>query len=74
MAVFKMKVYGGYVGNKSSISYHFDKNQIIEAPSGEFPEEIAEESKKISVDILGKDVETSAIEPKVEKRGRKKKK
>jgi hypothetical protein len=49
MAKFRMKYFGSAEG-KSGKTYHFDKDQIIEAKEGEFDEVtadlVAEEKKK----------------------------
>jgi len=68
MAFYKMKLFGSYTGLKSGIAYHFDKDQIIEAPQGEFNNSIAEFSEKREIEVSGKHVETAAMNPKAEKR------
>jgi hypothetical protein len=71
MAIHKMKLFGSYTGLKSGITHHFDKDEIIEAPEGEFHESVAEIASKREVEISGQKVETASIQPKVEKRKRK---
>ena len=72
---FKMKYYGSFAGLMSGKSYHFDKDQIIEAPEGDFDELTGlVESTKRTVNISSTEVETAAIAPQTSKRGRKKKK
>lgn len=50
-----MKYFGSVDGKASGLTRHFDKDQIIEAPEGEFDEATAdvltEEVEKKSVDI-----------------------
>lgn len=66
-----MKIFGMLQGNKTGKDYLVSKDQVIEAPDGEFHEDDAYIVERKSVSIAGEDVETAAMEPKVERRGRK---
>lgn len=44
--IYKMKYFGSATG-KSGMTYHFDKDQQVEAPTGEFSKEVADEVKPV---------------------------
>lgn len=72
---YKMKFFGSLVGRKSGKKYRFSKDDIIEAEAGEFDElsaEILDDSSKRTVEREGKEVETASLNPKHEKRKRRK--
>lgn len=57
MVKYKFKYFGSSVGLVTKSIYHFDKDQIKEAPLGEFSEDIAEvlpETKKVVVKTKAK--------------------
>ena len=72
MVKYKMKYGGGIDGKKSGRYHSFNKDQIIEAPEGEFSELEAEVIKEVaekkSVEVSGKEVETASVKPKSQKR------
>lgn len=75
---YKMKFYGSVDGKVSGLTRHFDKDQIIDAPEGEFDETSAEildekagkdlEEKKEAQITEGKKAETASFKSPGKKR------
>jgi hypothetical protein len=68
---YRMKFFGSLQGRKTNKDYTFDRDQIVEAPEGEFDESEAYVGERAEVIVAGEVVETAMNEPKVERRGRK---